>query len=210
MRSESGLSGRAARRASPGWAVSPHERPLISDAGRAARPSRARHDRYADLGADRGGTRGPPGEPIRTNRKGPAMTLQPPGGRRRRRWRLPRPCRRAEPPGLAQALARLEALLPPEAAGMLAHADVLTCSDGRIFVYSPWRSSAWRFLSGTRVRTAGTGGRMAVAGPGWCGTRAVGQRPAAGASARDTSCERSGVPACMPPGAGDCLSDVRG
>jgi hypothetical protein len=66
------------------------------------------------------------------------MTLQPPGGgRRRRRWRLPRPRRRAEPPDLAQALARLQALLPPEAARMLAHADVLTRADGRIFVYSP-------------------------------------------------------------------------
>lgn len=102
--------------------------------GAVAGPSRARHDQYADLGADRGGTRGPPGEPIRTNRKGPAMTLQPPGGRRRRRRR---PWRRAGPPDLAHALARLTALLPPEAAEMLAHADVLTCSDGRIFVYSP-------------------------------------------------------------------------
>src|SRR5229473_5528945 len=89
MRSESGLSGRAARRASPGWAVSPHESPLISDAGRAARPSRARHDQYADLGADRGGTRGPPGEtdpnqpegtrndPTTTRREPPAPLAAP-------------------------------------------------------------------------------------------------------------------------------------
>lgn len=66
------------------------------------------------------------------------MTLQPPGrGRRRCRWRFPRPWRRAGPPDLAQALTRLTALLPPEAAGMLARADVLTCADGRIFIYSP-------------------------------------------------------------------------